>query len=302
MTWVIQMKTSFDCIVIGAGIAGVTAAIYLKRAGKNVLLIEKNSIGGQLISITKIENYPGISSIDGASFSMNLYNQIKELEIEFKYAEVTNIKDNGEYKEVITSKDIYTTKNIILSVGRTPRKLLLNNEEKYIGNGISYCAVCDGNLYKGKEVAVVGGGNSAAESALYLANICPKVTLINRSDKLRADEILVEEIESKNNIEILYNSKVTDLVELDNKLDGIIVNGTTNLKIEGLFTNIGLDPDAKFLGNLNLKMENKYIIVDKNMKTNINGIYACGDIIKKGLYQIVTAAGEGAIAATNIKG
>ena len=296
------MQTSFDCIVIGAGIAGVTAAIYLKRAGRNVLLIEKNSIGGQIVGITKIENYPAISSIDGASFSMKLYEQIKELEIDFKYAEVTDIKDLGEYKEVITTKETITTKNIILAVGRIPRKLLLNKEEKLIGNGISYCAICDGNLYKGKEVAVVGGGNSAAESALYLANICPKVTMINRSDKLRADEILVEEIESKENITVLHNSKVTELLELDNKLDGVIINGTETLNVTGLFTNIGLDPDAKFLNNLGLELDNKYIIVDNNMRTNVKGVYACGDIIKKGLYQIVTAAGEGAIAATNIKG
>lgn len=296
------MQTSFDCIVIGAGIAGVTAAIYLKRAGRNVLLIEKNSIGGQIVGITKIENYPAISSIDGASFSMKLYEQIKELEIDFKYAEVTDIKDLGEYKEVITTKETITTKNIILAVGRIPRKLLLNKEEKLIGNGISYCAICDGNLYKGKEVAVVGGGNSAAESALYLANICPKVTMINRSDKLRADEILVEEIESKENITVLHNSKVTELIELDNKLDGVIINGTETLNVTGLFTNIGLDPDAKFLNNLGLELDNKYIIVDNNMRTNVKGVYACGDIIKKGLYQIVTAAGEGAIAATNIKG
>ena len=296
------MQTSFDCVVIGAGIAGVTAAIYLKRAGRNVLLIEKNSIGGQIVGITKIENYPAINSIDGASFSMKLYEQIKELEIDFKYAEVTDIKDLGEYKEVITTKETITTKNIILAVGRIPRKLLLNKEEKLIGNGISYCAICDGNLYKGKEVAVVGGGNSAAESALYLANICPKVTMINRSDKLRADEILVEEIESKENITVLHNSKVTELIELDNKLDGVIINGTETLNVTGLFTNIGLDPDAKFLNNLGLELDNKYIIVDNNMRTNVKGVYACGDIIKKGLYQIVTAAGEGAIAATNIKG
>ena len=296
------MQTSFDCIVIGAGIAGVTAAIYLKRAGRNVLLIEKNSIGGQIVGITKIENYPAINSIDGASFSMKLYEQIKELEIDFKYAEVTDIKDLGEYKEVITTKETITTKNIILAVGRIPRKLLLNKEEKLIGNGISYCAICDGNLYRGKEVAVVGGGNSAAESALYLANICPKVTMINRSDKLRADEILVEEIEIKENITILHNSKVTELIELDNKLDGVIINGTETLNVTGLFTNIGLDPDAKFLNNLGLELDNKYIIVDNNMRTNVKGVYACGDIIKKGLYQIVTAAGEGAIAATNIKG
>ena len=296
------MQTSFDCVVIGAGIAGVTAAIYLKRAGRNVLLIEKNSIGGQIVGITKIENYPAINSIDGASFSMKLYEQIKELEIDFKYAEVTDIKDLGEYKEVITTKETITTKNIILAVGRIPRKLLLNKEEKLIGNGISYCAICDGNLYKGKEVAVVGGGNSAAESALYLANICPKVTMINRSDKLRADEILVEEIESKENITVLHNSKVTELIELDNKLDGVIINETETLNVTGLFTNIGLDPDAKFLNNLGLELDNKYIIVDNNMRTNVKGVYACGDIIKKGLYQIVTAAGEGAIAATNIKG
>lgn len=293
------MNQHFDCIIIGAGISGCTAAIYLKRAGLNILMLEKKAIGGQIINTSEIENYPTITSTDGFTFSENLKKQIENLNIEIKYEEVLDIKNNT-IKEVITKNNIYLTKNIIIATGRTPRKLELNNENTLLGKGISYCATCDGFFYKNKDVAILGGGNSALEAAIYLSKICNSITIINRSEKLRADYELINEVKNLKNIQIIYNEQIKELKENNGYLDGIVLNDRT-LKVDGLFVYIGLIPTLPFIKNVNLNLDNGYIVVDDKMKTNIDGIYACGDIIKKNLYQIITAASEGAIAASNIK-
>ena len=293
------MNQHFDCIIIGAGISGCTAAIYLKRAGLNILMLEKKAIGGQIINTSEIENYPTITSTDGFTFSENLKKQIKNLNIEIKYEEVLDIK-NDTIKEVITKNNIYLTKNIIISTGRIPRKLELDNENTLLGKGISYCATCDGFFYKNKDVAILGGGNSALEAAIYLSKICNSITIINRSKKLRADYELINEVKNLKNIQIIYNEQIKELKENNGYLDGIVLNDRT-LKVDGLFVYIGLIPTLPFIKNVNLNLDNGYIAVDDKMKTNIDGIYACGDIIKKDLYQIITAASEGAIAASNIK-
>lgn len=293
------MNQHFDCIIIGAGISGCTAAIYLKRAGLNILMLEKKAIGGQIINTSEIENYPTITSTDGFTFSENLKKQIENLNIEIKYEEVLDIK-NDTIKEVITKNNIYLTKNIIISTGRTPRKLELDNENTLLGKGISYCATCDGFFYKNKDVAILGGGNSALEAAIYLSKICNSITIINRSEKLRADYELINEVKNLKNIQIIYNEQIKELKENNGYLDGIVLNDRT-LKVDGLFVYIGLIPTLPFIKNVNLNLDNGYIVVDDKMKTNIDGIYACGDIIKKNLYQIITAASEGAIAASNIK-
>ena len=293
------MSQTFDCIIIGAGISGCTAAIYLKRAGLNILMLEKKAIGGQIINTSEIENYPTITSTDGFTFSENLKKQIKNLNIEIKYEEVSDIKNN-DIKEVVTKNNIYLTKNIIIATGRIPRKLELENENNLLGKGISYCATCDGFFYKNKDVAVLGGGNSALEAAIYLSKICNNVIIINRSEKLRADYELVNEVKNLNNVKIIYNEQIKELKEDNGYLDSLILNNQT-LKVDGLFIYIGLIPTLPFVKNINLDLDNGYILVDNKMTTNIDGIYACGDIIKKDLYQIITAAGEGAIAASNIK-
>lgn len=293
------MNQHFDCIIIGAGISGCTAAIYLKRAGLNILMLEKKAIGGQIINTSEIENYPTITSTDGFTFSENLKKQIENLNIEIKYEEVLDIKNNT-IKEVITKNNIYLTKNIIIATGRTPRKLELNNENTLLGKGISYCATCDGFFYKNKDVAILGGGNSALEAAIYLSKICNNIAIINRSEKLRADYELINEVKNLKNIQIIYNEQIKELKENNGYLDGIVLNDRT-LKVDGLFVYIGLIPTLPFIKNVNLNLDNGYIVVDDKMKTNIDGIYACGDIIKKNLYQIITAASEGAIAASNIK-
>lgn len=293
------MNQTFDCIIIGAGISGCTASIYLKRAGLNILMLEKKAIGGQIINTSEIENYPTITSTDGFTFSENLKKQIKNLNIEIKYEEVLDIKNN-DVKEVVTKNNTYLTKNIIIATGRIPRKLDLENENNLLGKGISYCATCDGFFYKNKNVAILGGGNSALEAAIYLSKICNNVTIINRSEKLRADYELINEVKKLNNIQIIYNEQIKELKENNGYLGSIILNNQI-LKVDGLFIYIGLIPTLPFIKSIDLNLDNGYIVVDSKMKTNIDGIYACGDIIKKDLYQIITAASEGAIAASNIK-
>lgn len=293
------MNPNFDCIVIGAGIAGTTASIYLKRAGLKILLLEKKAIGGQIINTSEIENYPTILSTDGFTFSNHLKKQLEHLNIQIQYEEVIDIKNN-EIKEVITNKNTYFTKNIIIATGRIPRKLQIEHADQLLGKGISYCATCDGFFYKNKDVAVLGGGNSSLEAAIYLSRLCHQVTIINRSDKLRADQELIQEVNQLENVKIIYNENIQSLESREGYLSKIILNNE-ELKVEGLFVYIGLVPTLPFVSHLNLNLEDGYIKVDSKMKTNLVGIYACGDIIKKDLYQIITASSEGAIAASNIK-
>ena len=289
----------YDCIVIGAGVAGMTASIYLKRANKSVLLLEREMPGGQINKTTEIENYPGFTKINGTDLALSIYEQVKQNNIEYKYGDVLDIICDENKKIVKTNRDEFECENIILATGRIPRKLGLENEEKLISHGISYCAICDGMFFKDKVVAIVGGGNSALTGALYLSNICSKVYIINRKNELRADLSLQEKVKQKNNIEILFESVVTKLNEKDNVLKSIGVNNE-ELNVDGLFVYIGFDPDVSYLKNLNIKNNNGYVIVDENMETSIKGIYACGDMIDKNVYQIATAIGEASIAATSI--
>ncbi len=295
------MKLDFDCIIIGAGVAGMTSAIYLKRSGINVAIIEKNYVGGQINKTYTIKNYPGFKEIDGPTLAITISEQLKELEVPIIYEEVKNIIDNGKYKEVETNKQKYISQTIIIASGKKERHLNIEGEKELIGRGISWCATCDGNFFKGQDVAVVGGGNTAMEDALYLSNICNKVYIINRSNNFRAESILLEQVKNKSNVEILINSVVETLIKEDNKLQGVSLNTGTKLDINGLFLAIGSDPVIDFLGNADIELAHNYIVVDNKMKTSIDGIYACGDIIKKDLYQIVTAASDGAIAANSVK-
>lgn len=296
------MKLNFDCVIVGAGVAGMTSALYLKRAGLNVAIIEKNYVGGQINKTYTIQNYPGFLEIDGPTLSLNIKNQLDELKVPIIYQEVIKIESSDKLKKVITTKEEYNTKTIIIATGRTERKLNLSLEEELVGHGISYCATCDGNFFKGEEVAVIGGGNTAMEDALYLSNICPKVYLINRSSNFsKADKILYEKVKNSKNINILTDCVVDTLEQKNGSLSGVILNNNQKLNIKGLFIAIGSVPDIEFLKSLELATDNNYIIVDEHMETSISGIFACGDIIKKDLYQIITAASEGAIAANSVK-
>ena len=290
----------YDIIIIGAGPSGMSAALYALRANKKVLLLEKECFGGQIINASNIENYPALSNVSGYDFATNLYNQIKSLGVILKYEEVLEVTDK---KEVITRKDTYKGKNIIIATGLKKRKLNLENEDKLLGSGISYCATCDGNFYKNKNVAVVGGGNSALEDALYLSNIASKVYLIHRRDNFRGEKKLISEVKEKNNIELILNSNITKIIGEDN-LNSIEItdnrNNISRLEIDGLFIAIGNIPDNNRFKNIIDLDENGYIIANTNLKTKTDNIYVAGDTRVKTLRQLVTATADGAIAATEI--
>lgn len=292
----------YDVVIVGAGVAGMTAAIYLKRFGFKVLIIEKDSPGGQVNRASIIENYPGFKSIDGPSLAYNIYEQLMSLHIDYKYGNVIEIKANDDKKTVITDHDIFECKAVVIASGRISRKLKINNENELIGRGISYCAICDGLLFKDRDVCVIGGGNSAIEESLYLAKICKSVTIINRSNQLKADLKLVDLIKKHENIKVLYNSVINTINEKNGILESLDIKENDeikHIKTSGLFIYIGSEPDTSFINTID--KSNNYIIVDKNMETNIKGIYACGDVINKSLYQITTAVGEASIAANSVK-
>ncbi len=289
-----------EVIIIGAGPAGMCAAIYLKRAGINPLIIEKNAPGGTLNITHKIENYPGYVDKDGTVLAFRMYSQVEELGIDLKKEEVLKIEKKDDLYLVTTNYNSYASKYVLIASGKIPRKLDAKNAKKYEGKGISYCAVCDGALYKNKVVAIIGGGNSAMESALYMSNIASKVYVINRSSVLRADKKEQDDVKKKDNVEIVYDCKVLEVMADSNKLSKIKLDNENILEVDAVFVCIGQESNTAYYQGLNLKTDNMGILVDVDMKTNINNIYACGDAISKKLYQVVTATGEGAIAATNI--
>lgn len=288
----------YDLIIIGAGPAGIGAAIYAKRNGLNVLVIEKGIPGGLINYTNIVENYPGFPSISGPDLADNFKKHLESLDVNYIRDEVLEIVD-GEIKRIITKKNEYQTKKIIIAIGRSPKKIGLPNEDKLFGYGISYCSLCDAMLYRGKNVAVYGGGNSAFEEGIYLAKFAKEVIILNRGLSLRADNILQDKIKEIKNIHIINECKVTKITG-ESKLESIEINDNETLNIDGLFIYIGYKPATKFIDNLNICDELGYIIVDNNYETNIKGIFAVGDVSKKGVYQIVTAVSEGAIAAINV--
>lgn len=287
----------YDSIIIGMGVAGISAAIYAKRAGNNVLIIEKSRPGGILNVIDNIENYPGIKSISGPDLSYQLFEQINALKVPYKMEEVKKISLEGDTKIITTNKGTYQADNVLIATGRSPLLLGLPNEEKLIGKGISTCALCDGALYKNKEIAVVGGGNSALQEALYLSKIVKKIYLIHRREEFRGEDELADKVKNTKNIEIIYNAKVTKLIEENESLSKIQINDEKEIPVSALFIYVGYAPKTDFAKDLQITNEAGYIIVDENYETSIKGIYAAGDIIIKKVYQIVTAAAEGATAA-----
>ncbi|MDD2518307.1 MAG: FAD-dependent oxidoreductase [Bacilli bacterium] len=293
---------NFDCVVIGSGPAGMTAAIYLRRANLNVAIIEKGAPGGLMNNIINIENYPGFTKVEGPTLSMNMNKQVTDLNVTYKYGNVISVEDFGEYKIVKTETEEIKSKAVIIASGRVPRKLGLENEDKLVGRGIGFCALCDGFFFKDKPVAVVGGGNGAVEAAIYLSTICSEVFLIHRREELTADKATIDKMKNRSNIKVKYNSVVSTIIPEDDKLKGIEIttdDQTSKLEVDGMFIYIGQVPDTSYLDKSGVKLDNKYVLVDKTMRTNIKNIYACGDVIKKEIYQITTAIGEGTIAASS---
>ena len=290
----------YDIIIIGAGPAGLTSAIYAKRAGKSVLVLEPKAYGGQIINTLDIENYPGEEHISGFDFATKIYNQAKNLGADIKFEKVVDINDLGQEKEIITTKNTYKAKAVIIATGSENRKLGLDNEDELVGKGISYCATCDGNFYRKKTVAVVGGGNTALEDAIYLCDLAEKVYLIHRRDEFRGEESTVERLKQKPNIEFIYNSNVTKL-NANEKLESIEVTNkdgsTQEVKVDGLFVAIGRIPENQNFAKILELDDTGYIISNENCHTNADGIFVAGDNRVKELRQLVTATSDGAIAA-----
>ncbi len=290
----------YDIVIVGAGTAGLTAAIYARRAAKKVLVLEAKSYGGQIINTPDIENYPAFDHISGFDFATKLYKQAESLGAEIEFEKVESIEDNCDEKKVKTDENTYTCKTVILANGSENRKLRISNEEKLVGRGISYCATCDGAFYKGKIVAVNGGGNTALEDALYLSGIAEKVYLIHRRDEFRGHEAVVDELGKRDNIEFVLNSTITKL-NADKKLESVEVTDNDGNKreiaVDGLFVAIGRVPENENFAKLINLDEKGYIVAGEDCHTNVPGIFVAGDSRTKDVRQLVTAASDGAIAA-----
>ena len=291
----------YDIIIIGAGPAGMTAALYAKQARKNILVLEKEIYGGQILKADKVKNYPGFKEISGYEFSNNLYNQLTDLGVEIKFEEVIEIIFKENIKEIRTKKGNYTAKSVIIATGAKNRKLNLNNEDKLIGKGVSYCTTCDGMFFKDKEVAIYGGGNSAIDGALYLSNICKKVYLIYRQKDFKTDNENINKLKSTENIQCIFNTNIIDLIG-ENKLESILLKENEkqyNLNVDGLFIEIGYIPVSEICKNIIDTDSKGYIIANEDCKTNIDGIFAAGDIRIKDVRQLTTACSDGTTAALN---
>ena len=294
------MKRIYDMIVLGGGPGGYTAALYAARAGRSVLVLEKLSAGGQMALTSQVDNYPGFpEGIDGFELGMKFQEQAQRFGAQTEYAEVRSLDLKAEPKVLHTSGGDFFARTVVIATGAGARKLGLENEERLTGRGVGYCAHCDGMFYRGKTVAVIGGGNSAAAEALFLSRIAKKVILIHRRDALRATKIYHEPLNKLENLEFRWNSAVTELVG-EQWLSGIrvrdLVSGEEELvPVDGVFVSIGRKPATELLAG-QLELENGYILADESTKTSIPGVYAVGDVRAKQLRQIVTAVADGAVA------
>ena len=285
----------YNVVIIGSGVSGMTAGIYLKRGGINTLIIEGDTPGGQLNRASSIKNYPGFKEIDGPTLAYSIYEQLNSYNIDYLYEKVTEV--NLDDKIITTQNNEIAYDYLIIATGRVPRKLNLDNEEKLIGHGISYCALCDGNLYKDKEIIIVGGGNSALQEAIHLSKICKKVTIIHRRDTFKAEREVIDDLSNYANINIIYNANVIRYNIMNDKLYSVTLDNNEEIKIDGIFISIGYDPATDIF---NLDKDNGYIIVGKNYETSIKDVYACGDVIKKDTYQLTTSTGEATVVADQI--
>lgn len=297
----------YDVIIVGGGPAGLTSAIYTLRSGLKTLLIEKYMIGGQVVQTHKIYNFPSYESIVGADLMINMHTQAEKLGLESVYDTIETMELEGKVKSLIGQNGTYKARSIILCMGAKERKLGIEGEDQFMGRGVSYCAVCDGALYKDKEVIVVGGGDSACEDAIYLSNICKKVTIVCKDNSMRkAQNIVLEDLEktakSNKNITMLYNHNVTAIHYHDYIEEVTVTNNKTGessaLCTSAVFVAIGRVPDTeKLKGKIELSSHG-YILSDENMHTSVAGVFVAGDVREKKLRQIITACGDGAIAGT----
>ena len=290
-----------DVIIIGAGTAGLTAAIYALRAGKSVLVLEQGTYGGQIVNTPKVENYPGIEQISGYEFASGLFKQAEKLGMEYRNEKVISVRQEENCKVVETEGETYEAAALVLATGAKNRPLGVERETEFTGRGVSYCATCDGMFFRGKKVAVVGGGNTALEDAAFLSNYCEQVYVIHRRETFRGEDKLVKELREKVNVEFLLNKTVQEL-KGDTTLQAVMLRDknsgeVSRLEIDGLFVAIGQVPENGIFADLVELDEGGYIVAGEDCRTNVEGIFAAGDCRKKTVRQLTTAAADGAVAA-----
>lgn len=293
-----------DLVIIGAGPAGMSAAIYASRAGLDTIMIEAGAPGGKLVKTYEISNWPGIKSTAGVNLASDMFEHSTSFGAEYVYGNVVKVEDGDTKKVICEDGSVYETKAVIVATGTQERLMHIPNEEENIGRGISFCAVCDGAFFRNKEVAVIGGGNAALEEALYLTQFVNKVCIIMRRDVFRADDIVVQEVMNNEKIEILQKYIPKEVKDDGNKVVGLVIENRdtkeeTLLEVAGIFPYIGADPITHFLEGLDVVNEQGYMIVDENMETSVPLLYGAGDVNAKVLRQVVTAVNDGAIAAQN---
>lgn len=294
----------YDVIIVGAGPAGLSAAIYSSRAGLKTLILEKGAPGGKVFLTHQIDNYPGFDSISGRELATTMHKHSTQYGAKYEYGEVLEILDVDGIKKIKTNVAEYETKAVIVATGTENKKLGTKGEEAYSGKGVSYCAVCDGNFFSGEDVVVIGGGNSALEESLYLAKICKTVTIIHRRDEFRSENITIDAVRACENIKFELFTEVEEFIG-DDVLNSVRVrNNKTNeikeIPTKGAFVYVGLKPISNILEKFDILCENKNVIADKNMRTKEKGIYTAGDLNDKELRQIVTAVSDGARAGQSV--
>lgn len=299
------MAKSYDVIIIGAGPAGMTAALYASRANLSVLLLDRGIYGGQMNNTAAIENYPGFKSVLGPDLAKDMYESATQFGAEYAYGSVESVEDRGDVKIVTTDSDTFETKALVIGTGSEYRKLGVTGEDTYGGRGVSYCAVCDGAFFRNKHVVVVGGGDSAIEEGTYLTQLADKVTVIHRRDQLRAQQILQDRAFANPKMEFVWNSNVTEIIGDDKKVTGVKVNNNktgedSEIAVDGVFIYVGINPITKPFSNLGITDENGWIETNDHMETKVPGIFAVGDVRKKDLRQVATAVGEGGTAGQGV--
>lgn len=293
----------YDVVIIGGGPAGMTAGIYAARAGHKTAILETGAPGGQASTTDTIENYPGFpGGISGPELMMKFYEQAESFGVEMVFQHVTSIETDGDIKKVIAGDTIYETRAIIIASGARPKVLGVNGEAKFRGKGVSYCATCDGFFFKDKEVAVVGGGDTAVEEALYLSKICSKVTVIHRRDQLRATRIVQDRAMKHEKIDFIWDSVVDEIIGNEKiselSLHNVKTQEKQSLKVDGVFIFVGYIPNTDYLPASIAMDERGYVLTNEQLQTNIPGIFAVGDVRQKHLRQVATAVGDGALIIT----
>ncbi|NNU84939.1 thioredoxin-disulfide reductase [Geobacillus sp. BMUD] len=292
----------YDVIIAGAGPAGLTAAVYTSRANLSTLMIERGVPGGQMVNTEEVENYPGFETILGPELATKMFEHAKKFGAEYAYGDVKEIIDGEAYKTVIVGDKEYKARAVIIATGAEYKKLGVPGEAELGGRGVSYCAVCDGAFFKGKDLVVVGGGDSAVEEGVYLTRFANKVTIVHRRDKLRAQKILQDRAFANEKIDFIWNHTVKQINEKDGKVGSVTLVHTQTgeereFPCDGVFIYIGMAPLSKPFVSLGITNENGYIVTNEKMETKVPGIFAAGDVREKTLRQIVTATGDGSIAA-----